>query len=669
MCVTAHRPAALPPTRRPHAAVVACILALLVAAPTPAQTDAPSEPLVFHLKYTVGDGLGVYLLEDLLANSPSFRQEPDWNGSEVDRGSFKTGPGKHNLIGFAFDRTGGRLYVDLNGNRDLTDDPEGVFKPVYSSPRFAWFDEVRLLRHDESGTVPYVLDVSFMREDCSAVIHSAWHGTATLAGREWVFTVADNMDGVIDDQDPLFVWSREGISSEWCEEVPAAGRFMLDDSVYEISCALGSPEEALLTAVPLQVPMGGLTLAGQHIARLLMSGSGQTPTVLIDSPAEHLLIPIGTYDSQTVYLATGTGRTYCCGSSDATVVISEDKPALLTLGGPLNNALQVTRSGRDLGFGYDLRGRGGGQFEVCGTSLDDEPSVVIRKGPVTLAKGTIDDDFDYSWRVPLFAFGKLTFVASRDLYGCGPCEGAPITYYWNPLWNLAVALPWLLLALLLFRPANLNRKAWAVAIPLLEIIPPLNFARWFFTETEFEGISLGILALCLFAALLAVLWLLSDVFVRLRRRTALLAAVAAVAAFACAGVLSAYYVDFDRSVLLPVALCLGGGGIAFLISMVLTARVTRSRRTTRTFLLWFFLSGIALATAMPLCVTITRAIALFAHTSASGPVWVLFLEGALISIAAGLLYALVLTPFIILALKSPLYRTRLHALLGATPIH
>ena len=46
------------------------------------------------------------------------------------------------------------------------------------------------------------------------------------------------------------------------------------------------------------------------------------------------------------------------------VVVDEQRPAVLAMGGPLTNSISVTRHGRDLKFTYRLIGAGGGDYKL-----------------------------------------------------------------------------------------------------------------------------------------------------------------------------------------------------------------------------------------------------------------------------------------------------------------
>ena len=81
----------------------------------------------FNLEY-VEDGFRLGVAADVLTDTQRFEKEPDLGERAIVRGRLLTGTGEDSWTGFAWDRSKGTLYLDLNRNRDLTDDPEGVFQ-------------------------------------------------------------------------------------------------------------------------------------------------------------------------------------------------------------------------------------------------------------------------------------------------------------------------------------------------------------------------------------------------------------------------------------------------------------------------------------------------------------------------------------------------------------
>ncbi|RPJ00285.1 MAG: hypothetical protein EHM39_05090, partial [Chloroflexi bacterium] len=71
-------------------------------------------------------------------NQP-FVKEPNTSGRRVTRGSLLCGGAEDQRIPLLWDYGQGKLYLDLNRNRDLTDDPEGALsvpKAFHSSQVF-----------------------------------------------------------------------------------------------------------------------------------------------------------------------------------------------------------------------------------------------------------------------------------------------------------------------------------------------------------------------------------------------------------------------------------------------------------------------------------------------------------------------------------------------------
>ena len=58
-----------------------------------------------------------------------FEKEPDFGRRDILRGELSFGPPEHpEQMGFAWDKGDGKLYVDLNRDGDLTNDPNGMLE-------------------------------------------------------------------------------------------------------------------------------------------------------------------------------------------------------------------------------------------------------------------------------------------------------------------------------------------------------------------------------------------------------------------------------------------------------------------------------------------------------------------------------------------------------------
>src|ERR1035437_1240911 len=109
---------------------------------------------------------------------------------------WQLGGGAGNDVAFAWDHTARKLYVDLNGNLDLTDDPAGVFSSDKGAlDNFQRFPNVRLPIKAGIASRQMLVDLSFYdygaRANCTAAAHSFWQGKATLQGEEWQVGMLD----------------------------------------------------------------------------------------------------------------------------------------------------------------------------------------------------------------------------------------------------------------------------------------------------------------------------------------------------------------------------------------------------------------------------------------------------------------------------------------------
>ena len=124
----------------------------------------------------------------VVTRSIPFAKEPALTGNKVVRGAFQPGGGESNSIAFGWDRSAGKLYLDLNHNQDLTDDPAGVFSAL--TPRTVYyqtFTNVHLLFNTASARRRMLADITFYdygsRPSCHLALRSFWQSRVTLQGQ------------------------------------------------------------------------------------------------------------------------------------------------------------------------------------------------------------------------------------------------------------------------------------------------------------------------------------------------------------------------------------------------------------------------------------------------------------------------------------------------------
>ena len=144
-----------------------------------------------------------------------------------------------------------------------------------------------------------------------------------------------------------------------------------------VSCCLAQEQEKAL---------GELKLEGEHVERLVLQRKdGHTDR--FDQPGEVVELPVGEYQLLESHLDGG----YTCfqggGPQKKWITIAENVPAVLKVGTPLKQTLEVKRQGRTLALDYKLLGIGGEGYTRADRS--NPPGFTVYKGDQEIASGQL----------------------------------------------------------------------------------------------------------------------------------------------------------------------------------------------------------------------------------------------------------------------------------------
>jgi hypothetical protein len=423
-------------------------------------SSSPSNTITVPLEYREPNYRS--FLYDLLfrdvpveVRSSPFPKEPGLASGKVVRGVLKFGDNPSNAIPFLWQPGAQKLFLDLNRNRDLTDDAAGVFSGRLTGPRIPTvnhqvFTNIHLSFPATSAGAPLLVDLNFFQDGESgrplvnAMERSYWRGKVTVAGREWEVGLVQNISdqpgsferGQLllrpwEERDKAFSgWS--GSVDSWAVPFEYRNRVLKAPDAFEFSRQVffedhawrldwsgepgddGAPFAVRFTEQ--QPALGELRITGRFIERLVLTG-GPYAVVLV-RPAASVKVPVGNYNHPSVWLKQGPDEAYfdslpksgkrtaydyanggvrpISGVVEAgkVVVVDERRPAMLTMGGPLTNSISVTRHGRDLKFTYRLIGAGGGDYklwEYWRTKGDVPPQFSIYQGERKIAS----DKFEF----------------------------------------------------------------------------------------------------------------------------------------------------------------------------------------------------------------------------------------------------------------------------------
>ncbi len=429
---------------------------------------------------------------EFLESKVEFKKEPDYAGSDIVRGAMIYGPEPGNIVGYAFDVKNEKLYLDSNINLDLTDDPVHRVEALPGG-HFELYEglEVRIPRGELE--VPYNMDFSYSYGDVHMSVASGWQGKVELGGETWRLSVIDNLDGSLGGDDMLLIEpvraDKKGRGTCDLDFVDMAfpERLFFQGTNYELSAEIvpGKREPKLLLKLrEVDSPTAVLDVEGERIRWLLLEGP---QSALLESPNGTVVVPATNYDafSQSVVLVDDSEEFYrSYGNTD--LRLSSGETSSFKMGAPLKNLVSVEYSGPVLALDYSLVGIGGEVYEAlnCDDDIEalldgtvDGPGFAIYKDGEELGTGNFEYGRDgihkYRWRVPITEFGAFSVVASKELGGLGPTQGAVVEYN-SSIWiHLAKAVPLALLVLWVAIAGMRNRKELLLIIPLLVVAAPL----------------------------------------------------------------------------------------------------------------------------------------------------------------------------------------------------
>jgi len=341
----------------------------------------------------------------VVARSAPFTKEPALDSSKVIRGTFQPGGSASNSIAFAWDRAAGKLYLDLNRNLDLTDDPAGVFecREKNYSRYYQTFTSVHLPCKTLSGNRELLMDLNLYnygsRPGCTAALRSFWQGKVTLPGADWQAGIVENP---FDKSNPLNggylllrPWAERNkpfnTSPGSLDAFPFSRMLFVQNRAYQLDCtneSQGDSSRLRLQFTGQQPALGELKITGNFIQRMILHGDPYL--VVIDQPEPVVKIPAGRYHQPEVWLKKGDAEAHRDSGplrSEKWFAIDEKKLAVLAAGGPLTNSVSLGRQGKYLRLNYQLLGAGGEVYQSARVDRSQPPEFAVYKGDRKIASG------------------------------------------------------------------------------------------------------------------------------------------------------------------------------------------------------------------------------------------------------------------------------------------
>lgn len=528
----------------------------------------------------------------------AFRKEPALRTSGVYRGRFFFSSQTNHPVAFIWDQRQRKLYVDLNGNLDLSDDP--VFSTASRNLPHLFID-VPLKLPTPSGPHPCKVNLLLSLEKkyakASVMLGSYWQGGLTLNGHPWKIAVTEDLNshkgpntlcglllGQTGSKDPAGnPWQS---SSDW---IRFNRKLFFEGQAWQMDVVFDGTNKTphyVFNLVPQKLALGELNLKGSGISRLVLENEGGY-TVVLEHPSRTEKVPAGLYCVRRIWLQDG--RTEALSDTSRMVAVRPASRTDLAVGGPLTNSVALQAKGARLFLKYEALGAQKETYRVWRAGVWQPPEFAIYHNNLEVGSGTFqfnpETGYTYSWRVPFYLAGTVNAVARQDLEGLGARVSPPNEFRWGMPTIGAHLLPFLLVLLLLWRESNRKARAWIIWIPVFLVMGAdvwladrFNQMPWMVFQACIYPLAIG------FAAL----WLLSPGLVPMPRATSTFFAFITVFVF---GVGAAFLRGEGMNLIGSIWDRVQAIGIsAALLAVALTAAwfICRGRHNRLGYLIWLF---------------------------------------------------------------------------------
>ncbi len=384
-------------TAFPPAAQFALGAILGLSQPTLWAATPEASPVTVRLEYRVTSEALIQRAVGVKPEPSPFPKEPALSKREIFRGRLLWGHASEPPLAFIWDKPQGKLYLDLNRNRDLTDDPQGVFSRGTNS-NYQLFTNVELPRVTAAGVRPARVQLAFGSYGAgvpyaSAGLVSYWEAKASLGGREWQAGVVEDVLEAKKSVAPAFLllrpWSERERPFHLNTSSPdfaefSTGLFFREQS-YALDCRFEAQEAApgyRLTFSPQPARLGELRVTGAFLHRLILK-EDKGLVAILDQPEGTQRIPAGNYALEEIWLRQGD--TEATRFKAGRITVDPARPASLTAGGPLTNSVQLADQGYNLSLRYELLGADGSTYHFPRPDYEHPPEFAIFHGTNRLA--------------------------------------------------------------------------------------------------------------------------------------------------------------------------------------------------------------------------------------------------------------------------------------------
>ena len=392
------------------------------------EPSASAGAIVAHLQYREVN-FAPLCVEVRVKRDAHFVKEPAYGGQHIFRGRMVLDTNANQFLPFAWDISRRKIYLDLNQDGDLTDDPAGVYGATGQDLQL--FRDIRLRFPTKEGSYDVLVDAHVFEQRGTArvflYVRSLWDGGVELNGTKWYLAVIDRPDGRIGpagsfkeigdrmilrpwaERERLLLWWHAGLgyvhdlshvklvnfpfryagNAEVFDAFGLPARLFVQGQAYRLEYRPEGAKELAVSFNPLQVPRGRVRLGGEHIRRIVLDGGADGLTAVLDSPGAEVEVPVGVYPRQLVLLQRAASSNVAAGLGTNRLAVGEGTAAQLDAGGPLRNTVAVSPEPERgaVSLDYQLSNASGLQFRLTSQDEKAPPRFDIRQGDTLVEQG------------------------------------------------------------------------------------------------------------------------------------------------------------------------------------------------------------------------------------------------------------------------------------------
>ncbi len=327
----------------------------------------------------------------------SFKALPPDYPSDAATGAISIGEAKNDFIGYACDKNTQHVWIDINRNLDLTDDPSVHVCPVETEYINHHYADVEFDMPGEPAR-RYRMDIRLNSlAKTSFTVISGWEGFVELPTGKYPISITDNLNGNIDSGDAVMIGYRgaETVESYRPGGICAAGNpshLFIDGKNYAITYRFepGAAGVDLLAEFhETSSPMLEAIVAGRHIDRMVLVGN--QGTLFLDYPSATIAVPAGSYTLTRIILNAGKEDWKFESAPGHRYVFEAGKPVIIEEGAPLSNSLDLHKGVFVVSTSYKLRDKTGATYEPVSPFDLPRPQLLVLKG----GKQILSTNFEY----------------------------------------------------------------------------------------------------------------------------------------------------------------------------------------------------------------------------------------------------------------------------------